>query len=76
MVDLVEALNLRRLVWKVLVDAEREKEAGALVHSLVRFDLQLEVEDIVGVFEDGLHGGAERQLGKVCEFTLVRYIPQ
>lgn len=66
MVDLLLALDLRGVVREVLVYREGEAEAAALVHALVRVDVQEEVEDVVGVGELGAHGVAERELGEVC----------
>lgn len=44
---------------EVLVNGEGEGETAAFVHALVRLDGEGEVEDIVGVWEVCLHGGAE-----------------
>ena len=55
MVDLLCALDLRRLMREVLVDGEVEAEAAVLVHAFIRLDRECEVEDIIGVWEVGLH---------------------
>lgn len=55
MVDLLRALDFRRVVGEVLIDLEVEVEAAALVHALVRVDGELEVEDVVRVGEVRLH---------------------
>jgi hypothetical protein len=54
-VDLLFALDLRRLVREVLADGEGEVELAALVESLVGRDREGEVEDVVGVWEGRLH---------------------
>lgn len=53
------AEDLGRFVREVLVDSEGEGETAAFVHALVRLDGEGEVENIVGVWEVCLHGGAE-----------------
>lgn len=55
MVDLLLTFNLWRIVGEVLVDNEGECEATAFVHAFVGFYAQDEVEDVVGVWEDGFH---------------------
>lgn len=67
MVDLLRALDFRRVVRKVLIDLEIEIKATSFVHALVRIDSELEVEDIVGVREVGLHRCTEGQLFQICE---------
>lgn len=57
-VDLFAALHLGRLVREVGCDVEGEAELAALVHALVRLDVEDEVEDIVWVRELGLHCAA------------------
>lgn len=59
MIDLLCALNLRRVMWEILVNGEVEVEAAAFVHSLVRFDGEGEVQDIIGVGEGCFHSAAE-----------------
>lgn len=54
-VDLLLALDLGRVVREVLVDAEIEQEAPALVDALVRLDREREVEDVVRVGHVDLH---------------------
>jgi len=74
-VDLLRALDLRRLVWEVLADVEGKVEGAVLVHALVGCDGQAEVQDVVGVWEGRCHGAAERQFRKiyiVCQY--VQYI--
>ena len=66
MVDFLLAFDFGRIVREVLVDGKAEAEAAALVHALVRVDVQGEVEDVVGVGELGAHGVAEGELGDVC----------
>jgi hypothetical protein len=65
-VDFLHALDFRRVVGEVLVDLEVELEPAALVHTLVRVDGELKVEDIVGVREVRLHRRAEGQLFEIC----------
>jgi hypothetical protein len=48
-VDLLRALDFWWVVREVLVDLEIKVEATTLVHTLVRVDCELEVQDIVGV---------------------------
>jgi hypothetical protein len=59
MVDLLRAFDLGWIVRKVLVNDEREDKASPLVHSLVGFDGQGEIEDIVTVGEIDAHGRPE-----------------
>lgn len=56
-VDELCALDLGRIVWEVLVDLELELEQSALVHALVRLDVEVEVQDVVGVREGSAHSG-------------------
>ena len=56
MIDLLRALDLRRIVWEVLVDGKSKVEEAALVHAFVGFDGEGEVEDVVGVGEVHFHG--------------------
>jgi hypothetical protein len=58
-VDLLFALDLRRLVREVLADGEGEVELAAFVEALVGRDGEGEIEDIVRVWEGGLHGARE-----------------
>lgn len=51
MVDLLRALDLRWLVWVVLVDGECEVEAPALVHAFIWLDGEVKVEDVVWIRE-------------------------
>lgn len=64
-VDLLRALDFRRIVGEVLVDGEAEVEAPALVHALVWVDGERKVEDVVRVGEVCLHCCAERELLQV-----------
>ena len=59
MVYLLRTFDLWRIMGEVLIDREAKMEGTAFVHSLVRFDGEGEVEDIVGVGEFGLHGAPE-----------------
>jgi hypothetical protein len=58
-VDLLFALDLWRLVREVLADGEGEVELAAFVEALVGRDGEGEIEDIVRVWEGGLHGARE-----------------
>lgn len=60
-VYLLSAEHLGGLVRKVLVDGKVKGESAAAVHALVGLDGKDKVEDVVGVWEVGLHRGAERQ---------------
>lgn len=64
-VDLLFALDFRRLVREVLADGEGEVELAAFVQALVGSDGEGEVEDIVGVLEGCLHGAREGEFGKI-----------
>lgn len=55
MVDLLLALDFRRVVGEILVDGEAELERATFVHALVRVDGEDEVEEIVRVRECRLH---------------------
>ena len=62
MVDLLGALDFWWVVGKVLVDREAECERAVFVHALVGVDGKSEVKDIVGIWEVGSHGRAEREV--------------
>jgi len=66
MVDLLRALDFRRVVGKVLVDGECEVEDPTFVHALIGLDGESEVEDVVRVREGGAHGGAKGEIGDIC----------
>lgn len=59
MIDFLRALHLRRIVGEVLIDREVEVKRSTLVHALIRFDRQGEVENIIWVGERGFHRFAE-----------------
>ena len=59
MVDLLRALDFGGVMWKVLVYGESEVKNASLVHPLVRFDSECEVEDVIRVREVRPHGGAK-----------------
>jgi hypothetical protein len=58
MVDLLQALDLWRIMREVLVDGEAEVEGAGLVHALVRVDGQGEVENVVRTGEVRAHCAA------------------
>jgi hypothetical protein len=58
-VDLLFALDFRRLVGEVLADGEGEVELAAFVETLVGRDGEGEVEDVVRVGECCLHSARE-----------------
>ncbi len=62
MVDLLRAFDFGRIVREVLVYDEVEAERAPFVHALVRFDCEVEVENVIGVWEFELHGAAQRKL--------------
>jgi len=64
-VDLLQALDLGRVVGEILVDGEGEVEGAGLVHALVGLDGEGEVEDVVRVGKAHLHRAAERELLQV-----------
>lgn len=64
-VDLLFALDFRRLVRKVLADGEGEVELAAFVQTLVGGDGEDEVEDVVRVLEGCLHGAGEGEFGEI-----------
>ena len=64
-VDLLFALDFRRLVREVLADGEGEVELAAFVQALVGGDSEGEVEDVVGVLEGCLHGAGEGEFRKI-----------
>lgn len=66
MIDLLCAFDLWRIVREVLVDGEVETEAAAFVHSLIRFDGQGKVQDIIGVWKGCFHSAAESAF-ELCE---------
>lgn len=59
MVDLLRALDFRWVVGEILIDRETEVEYATLVHALVRFDGESEIEDIVWVREGHFHCTSE-----------------
>lgn len=65
MIYLLRTLDLGRVVGEVLIDGKGEVESAALVHSLIRFDGQRKVEDVVGVWEMHFHGAAKREFGEI-----------
>lgn len=66
MIDLLCAFDLWRIVREVLVDGEVEMEAAAFVHSLIRFDGQSKVQDIIGIWERCFHSAAKSAF-ELCE---------
>ena len=50
---------------EVLVDGKAKVEDTTLIHALVGFDGQGEVEDVVGVWERHFHRAAEGEFLKV-----------
>ena len=64
-VDLLFALDFRRLVREVLADGKGKVELAAFVQALVGCDGEGEVEDVVGVLEGCLHGAGEGQFRKI-----------
>ena len=66
MVDLLRALDLRRIMREILVNREVEVECAALVHALIRLDSESEVQDVVGVREGHFHCTSEGELLQVC----------
>ena len=38
MIDLLQAFDLRRVMWEVLVDGEIKIEGAPSIHDLIRFD--------------------------------------
>lgn len=64
-VDLLGTLDLRWVVWEVLVDGECEVEAPALVHALVWLNSEVEVKNVVWIWELGAACLALLKLRKV-----------
>ena len=50
---------------EVLVDGKAKVEDTTLVHALVGFDGQVEVEDVVGVWKGHFHRAAEGEFLKI-----------
>jgi hypothetical protein len=72
-VDLLRALDLRRLVREVLADVECKVKGAVLVHALVGCDGQAEVQNVVGVWEGCCHGATERQFREICTDSVSTY---
>lgn len=73
-VDLLFALDFRRLVGEVLADGEGEVELAAFVQALVGGDGEGEVEDVVGVLEGCLHGAGEGEFREICARRMVSVV--
>jgi hypothetical protein len=56
MVDLLGAFDFGSFVWKTLADSECEDESTALVHPLIWFNSEIEVQGIIGIREVRFHG--------------------
>lgn len=65
MVNLLCALDLRRLMRESLADRKCEMKPAALVHALIRLDSESKVEGIIGVWEVGLHGARQGKFGEI-----------
>ena len=65
-VNLLRALDLRRLVREALTNRKREVEPASLVHALIRLDRKREVQRVVWIWEIRLHGRGEIKLGEIC----------
>lgn len=64
-IDLLCALDLRRIVWIIAVDGESEFERSALVHALIWLDCERKVEHICWVREVGLHRLWQFEFGQI-----------
>ena len=60
MIYLLRAFHFWWIVREVLVDRKGEMEAASFIHALVWLDGQCEIENVVRVWEVGLHGASER----------------
>ena len=69
MIDPLGAFDLWWIVWEVLVDGESKREAPPLIHALVWLDSEIEVENIIWIWEMNLACFAQGQLLNVLLST-------